>query len=254
MEIRKMQADAWENSEKHGFHKSIHIPTALLLLIQEATEAFDEIRDGNDLTVNRYELNGKPSGFPSEIADIVIRAGDIAGTVGFDLEAAIAEKMAYNLKRPFMHGLTCKGKDQMQIELSPEMRASVDSIKAELRSGESLVTRGRQTGKTLALLEYIHETVGGDVNLIVCNGIQADLIARKYREMFPEDKQPRVRSISNADGTDLIGSDRGWATDEVWPSDVVRKAWIYETQTFVGGVGTPMCVDMHSTKNEDSNR
>lgn len=107
MHIREMQEEAWSNSEDHGFHTGTegkHIPTKLLLLIQEATEAFDEIRDGKNLSVNTYQDNGKPLGFPSEIADIVIRAGDIAGILGFDLEAAVAEKMDYNRSRPHMHG------------------------------------------------------------------------------------------------------------------------------------------------------
>ena len=110
MEIEMMQSEAWGNSEDHGFHdgpEPKHIPTKLLLLVQEATEAFDEIRDGNNLALNRYEANGKPVGFPSEIADIVIRAADIAGIVGFDLNAAVVEKMNYNRRRPFMHGRTC---------------------------------------------------------------------------------------------------------------------------------------------------
>ncbi len=35
-----------------------------------------------------------------ELADAVIRACDLAGAMGFDLGAAIAEKMAYNAQRP----------------------------------------------------------------------------------------------------------------------------------------------------------
>lgn len=107
MHINEMQKEAWSNSEDHGFHEGPegkHLPTKLLLLIQEATEAFDEIRDGRDLSTNKYQDNGKPIGFPSEIADIVIRAGDIAGMLGFDLEAAVTEKTEYNRSRPYMHG------------------------------------------------------------------------------------------------------------------------------------------------------
>ena len=107
MQIKEMQQEAWSNSEDHGFHEGPegkHLQTKLLLLIQEATEAFDEIRDGKDLFVNTHQFDGKPEGFPSEIADIVIRCGDLAGIVGFDLEDAVKEKMTYNKSRPFMHG------------------------------------------------------------------------------------------------------------------------------------------------------
>lgn len=107
MHITEMQAAAWGTSDSHGFHDGPlgnHIPDKLLLLIQEATEAFDEIRDGHDLSTNRYREDGKPEGFPSEIADIVIRCGDLAGIVGFDLEEAVREKMIYNEIRPYKHG------------------------------------------------------------------------------------------------------------------------------------------------------
>lgn len=46
----------------------------------------------------------KPEGVPSEIADIVIRCADVAERCGFDLEAAIIEKMAYNKTRSYRHG------------------------------------------------------------------------------------------------------------------------------------------------------
>ena len=107
MNISEMQKEAWKTSEEHGFHAGehgVHVPTKLLLLIQEATEAFDEVRDGGNLKTNTYKENGKPEGFPSEIADIVIRAGDLAEIIGFDLEEAVKEKMAFNRGRPFMHG------------------------------------------------------------------------------------------------------------------------------------------------------
>jgi NTP pyrophosphatase (non-canonical NTP hydrolase) len=46
----------------------------------------------------------KPCGFPSELADIIIRVGDLAYRYGIDLEKAIEEKMKYNATRTFMHG------------------------------------------------------------------------------------------------------------------------------------------------------
>lgn len=120
LSLRALQHKAWQTSDEHGFHQGPegrHLPTKLLLLVQKVGEAFDEIRDGRNLAKTRYEgkpgvggaggLGGKPSkpvGFPSEIADIVIRAGDIAEIAGFDLESAVREKMKYNRTRPWMHG------------------------------------------------------------------------------------------------------------------------------------------------------
>lgn len=39
-----------------------------------------------------------------ELADAVIRIADLCGHLGIDLDAVIAEKMAYNDGRPYKHG------------------------------------------------------------------------------------------------------------------------------------------------------
>lgn len=52
----------------------------------------------------RLQPNGKPEGLPSELADIVIRVFDLAGSLSIDLETAIVEKMAFNATRPHRHG------------------------------------------------------------------------------------------------------------------------------------------------------
>jgi len=46
----------------------------------------------------------KPCGLASELADIIIRCGDLACRLGVDLETAILEKQKYNRTRSFMHG------------------------------------------------------------------------------------------------------------------------------------------------------
>jgi hypothetical protein len=62
----------------------------------------DEEQFKNLLRANKIPL--KPIGIPSEVADIVIRAADMAERCGFDLQAAIAEKMEYNRLRAYRHG------------------------------------------------------------------------------------------------------------------------------------------------------
>lgn len=52
----------------------------------------------------QYGFEVKPIGIPSELADIIIRVGDIAGYYGIDLEAAVVEKMTYNETRGYRHG------------------------------------------------------------------------------------------------------------------------------------------------------
>jgi NTP pyrophosphatase (non-canonical NTP hydrolase) len=87
----------------------------LLLIVSEVAEAQDEIRKGRAADETYYPTSAetakhpeegphKPEGVPSEIADVVIRCFDFAATEGFDLGQIIAEKLAYNNTRPFMHG------------------------------------------------------------------------------------------------------------------------------------------------------
>ena len=108
MDIRTLQNEAWANSEKHGFHeteKDREPITKLMLMIEEIIESFQEIRDGNNLRLITYrEEDGKPEGFPVELADLVIRTCDLAGILQVDLMRAIAEKHAFNLTRPYKHG------------------------------------------------------------------------------------------------------------------------------------------------------
>jgi len=88
----------------------------LMLIVSEVAEAQDEIRNGRAADETYYptaqrDLDGsvvggpfKPEGVPSEIADVVIRCFDFAGTEGFNLAEIILEKLAYNETRPYKHG------------------------------------------------------------------------------------------------------------------------------------------------------
>lgn len=78
------------------------------LLHSEVSEAFEEFRAGEPLDRNRYVQTGgplpKPEGVPSELADIFIRLVDTARRCGVDLDAAVEEKLAFNLVRGYRHG------------------------------------------------------------------------------------------------------------------------------------------------------
>lgn len=109
--IRDMSAEAWKNSEDHGFHNDgSTVVEKLMLIVSEVAEALEAIREGETgLGVLKFEYKGslenrKPVGFMSELADVVIRVGDLAWIVGGDLEEAVEHKMAYNRTRPHMHG------------------------------------------------------------------------------------------------------------------------------------------------------
>ena len=106
MTIAEMQKRAWENSEKHGFHSTEadrNLPTKLMLIVSELAEAMEELRQPSALFHLQWE-GVKPVGFASEIADAVIRIGDLAEMCGLDLDMAVRAKMIYNATRPVRHG------------------------------------------------------------------------------------------------------------------------------------------------------
>lgn len=76
----------------------------LMLVVSECSEALEEIREGHPLDEVRIGDGGKPLGFPTEIADAVIRLLDLADACNIDLEAVIDQKLAYNRTRGFRHG------------------------------------------------------------------------------------------------------------------------------------------------------
>ena len=92
----------------------------LMLIVGEAVEAHEELRAGRGVVETYYptapyayrgplntgvrETLHKPEGIPSELADIVIRVLDFAGSEGIDLAGMIREKLAFNATRPDKHG------------------------------------------------------------------------------------------------------------------------------------------------------
>ncbi len=109
MTLKEMQLRAWETSNKHGFHcgqTQLNIPSKLMLIVSELSEALEEHRDDKPICYFTKDKNGnnKPEGISAELADAVIRIGDLAGIIGFDLEAAVKLKMDYNDTREHMHG------------------------------------------------------------------------------------------------------------------------------------------------------
>lgn len=103
--ISEMSERAFQNSANHGFHdEPVAFSTRLMLIVSELAEAMEEERSGRPITETYFSEKGSPKGIPSELADVVIRVGDLAGVYGIDLEAAVRDKMAYNETRPHKHG------------------------------------------------------------------------------------------------------------------------------------------------------
>lgn len=76
---------------------------ALMLIVTEAAEAMEQHREGwDDLWFAEGSM--KPEGVPIELADILIRTFDLAGSLGIDLDTAVRLKIEYNKTRPHRHG------------------------------------------------------------------------------------------------------------------------------------------------------
>src|SRR6266576_3290290 len=110
MTIQELQDRSYKTNEARGFHdgpEQLNIPSKLMLIVSELSEALEEHRNGKPLCY--FSQSGpdsipKPEGIMAELADVVIRVADVAGILNVDLETAIKMKMDYNDTRPYMHG------------------------------------------------------------------------------------------------------------------------------------------------------
>jgi NTP pyrophosphatase (non-canonical NTP hydrolase) len=124
MTLNELGKLANENAKAHGFYDlpeaiktlpswvrkilesvgfSINpVPQQIALMHSELSEALECYRDGEmQLT---FDDKGKPLGYPSELADVIIRIVDQAYELNIDLDKAVTAKMAYNATRPYKHG------------------------------------------------------------------------------------------------------------------------------------------------------
>ena len=108
--IEHWQTEAVRIEREHGFADNPgSFGDRMALLHSEVSEAFEAWRKHGltDLTAE-HDSNGirpgKPEGVGSEFADIAIRLLTECARYGIDLRAEVERKMAYNERRPFLHG------------------------------------------------------------------------------------------------------------------------------------------------------
>ena len=128
MEIKKFAQEVHENAQAHGWWDGEERTFGELIALthSELSEALEEYRNGHKPNETYYSCKPtthseeicsksgitacigcqarKMEGIPSELADVVIRVFDMSEHYGIDIESALAEKHAYNLKRPYKHG------------------------------------------------------------------------------------------------------------------------------------------------------
>ena len=105
MTIRELQKEVHSNAINKGFWYAgqlTNIPEKLCLIHSELSEALEDYRINN--MESHYNPDGKPVGFPTELADAFIRLLDLAEFLGIDLMNEAVNKHLYNINRPYKHG------------------------------------------------------------------------------------------------------------------------------------------------------
>ena len=93
MEMNEYAKKCHKIALEHGFwEKSTSIPTKLMLIVTEISEACESDRHGDK------------ENFREELADTFIRLYDLVGWLEIDIEEEIQKKMKVNEKRPKLHG------------------------------------------------------------------------------------------------------------------------------------------------------
>ena len=102
MSLSKLAEIIHSDNVKKGFYETPCTPLEFhMLIVSELAEATETVREDEPFY---YVENGKPEGEAVEIADALIRILDYVEYRGWNIDALVEEKLAYNRTRPFKHG------------------------------------------------------------------------------------------------------------------------------------------------------
>ena len=113
--LNELAIKCGQRAEEKGWHDRYHdvteyedyldhlvVKTALISC--EVSEAIEELRAGHAPHEVYESADGKPEGYPTELADIIIRTLDLAYMLNIDIEQIVNEKLDFNGTRPRLHG------------------------------------------------------------------------------------------------------------------------------------------------------
>lgn len=106
MKISDLVSQSYQTAFEKGWWDgdSHNVPEKIALMHSELSEALEEYRKHKELDEVYYREDGKPEGFIVELADVLIRIGDLCGRYDLNLENAIRIKMEFNKNRTYRHG------------------------------------------------------------------------------------------------------------------------------------------------------
>lgn len=111
MTILEMQYESWKGAAEKGFHTSLdNFPEREQTLIRLAL-IHTEVSEATQEAKRHGITSSSADRIAEELADVLIRVGDLAGCLKVDLEEAVVGKLKKNSLRPFKFGTPEEGKN-----------------------------------------------------------------------------------------------------------------------------------------------